>query len=305
MPRHQLHILILLLALLAGCAAGGESGLPPSPSPTAPQSATATPLPSWTPQSPTPSPAAHGAALGAPIPLRVGETAGIGPVSLTLTAIENDSRCPTQVSCAWEGAAEALIEVTVAGQGAEAATLTLYGQNRETDESRVQVAGYSVRLTALDPYPDEPQPISQGDYVATFVVEEVRSAYTVVGDGSFEGVIVPEQDAGGLDPQAQGYWTPGERDVLALEAGLVRFLQASAPAASPELWQKQPAYKRQYVGLIRDGRRLVHASFFCSTAGDEWRSQVLFVLDGGDCFFQLTYDVERGTYGDLMVNGEG
>ena len=48
----------------------------------------------------------------------------------------------------------------------------------------------------------------------------------------------------------------------------------------------------------------VNASFFCSVQGDEWRSQVLFVMDGGDCFFQLTYDVERGVYGDLMVNGD-
>jgi hypothetical protein len=31
---------------------------------------------------------------------------------------------------------------------------------------------------------------------------------------------------------------------------------------------------------------------------------VLFVMDGGDCFFQLTYDVERDAYGGLMVNGE-
>jgi hypothetical protein len=249
-------------------------------------------------------PATPQATLGAPLPLRVGETASIGPLALSLTAIENDSRCPTQVSCVWEGAAEALIEVAFAGQGGEAATLTLYGHNRETDESHVQVGGYRISLTGLDPYPAEAQPILQDAYVATFVVEEVRPAYTLVSDGSFEGGIVPEQDAEGLDPQAQGYWTPVERDVLALEAGLAAFLREAAPERSPELWQKQAPYKRQYAGLIRDGRRLIYASFFCSTQDDEWRRQVLFVMDGGDCFFQLTYDVERDAYGDLMVNGE-
>jgi hypothetical protein len=304
MPRHCFHILLLLLALLTGCGAVDAVGRPPPPSPSAPPTAAATPIPTATAQSATPSPTTPQAALGAPLALRVGETVGVGPLRLTLTAIENDSRCPTQVACAWEGAAEALIEAAVAGQGGEAATLTLYGQNRETDEARVQVAGYVIRLTKLDPYPAEPQPIPQEDYVATFVVEEARPAYSVVSDGSFEGVIVPEGDAGGFDPQAQGYWTPAERDILALEAGLAAFLRASAPERSPDLWQKQPTYKRQYAGLIRDGRRLVYASFFCSTQGDAWRSQVLFVLDGGDCFFQLTYDVERGTYGDLMVNGE-
>jgi hypothetical protein len=304
MLRHRPHIIpLVLLTLLAGCAAG-EAVRPPPPSPAASPSTTAAPLPTSTPQVAAPSPAAPQAGLNAPLPLRVGETGRVGPLTLTLTAIENDSRCPTQVSCVWEGAADALIQVAVAGQSAESATLRIYGQGRETDESRIEVAGYTVRLTALAPYPAAPQPIPQGEYVATFVVEEAPSAYTVVGDGSFEGAIVPERDAAGVDPQAQGYWTPTEPDVYAFEAGLAEFLRASPPAASPDLWRKQAPYKRQYAGLIRGGRRLVHASFFCSTQGDEWRRQALFVLDGGDCYFQLSYDVERGTYADLMVNGE-
>lgn len=309
MLRNCSSTLLLLLMLLAGCA-GGPAGQAPTPSP----GATATPMPSATPQG-APSPAAAPSATpqgappaqatpGGPLTLRVGETGGAGRLTLALLAIENDSRCPTQVSCVWEGAAEARVEVAVAGQRAEAATLTLFGHNRETDESRVEVAGYTVRFTALEPYPADPQPIAQGAYVATFAVEEAPAAYALVGDGSFEGVIIPARDARGLDPRAEGYWTPAERDVLGLEAGLAAFLRAAAPAASPELWQKQSSYKRQYAGLVVDGRRLVYASFFCTTPGDEWRRRVLFVMDGGDCYFQLTYDVERGVYGELMVNGE-
>jgi hypothetical protein len=301
MVRHSPFFLLVLLALLAGCGAGPTASQTDQPTPSL---ATASPMPTVAAQTPIPSPAAP-AALDAPLPLRVGETASVGPLSLTLMAVDDDSRCPTRVDCAWEGAAKVAIEAALAGQAAQAATLTLNGQNRETDASRVEVAGYTIRLTRLDPYPADPQPIPSESYVATFVVEGSPSAYTAVGDGSFEGVIVPERDAGGIDPQAQGYWTPAERDVLALEAGLAAFLRASAPARSPDLWEKQPTYKRQYFGLIRDGKRLVYASFFCSVPGDEWRSQALFVMDGGDCFFQLTYDVERGVYGDLMVNGDG
>jgi hypothetical protein len=300
MVRHSPFFLLVLLALLAGCGAGPTAGQPHLPTPLL---ATASPMPTVAAQTPTPSPAAP-AALDAPFPLRVGETAAVGTLSLTLTAIENDSRCPSRVNCAEEGSARAAIQVAVAGQATQPAALLLNGQNRETDASRVEVGGYTIRLTGLDPYPADPQPIPPESYVATFVVEGARSAYTAVGDGSFEGVIVPERDAGGIDPQAQGYWTPAERDVLALESGLAAFLRASAPARSPDLWEKQPTYKRQYFGLIRDGRRLVYASFFCSVQGDDWRSQALFVMDGGDCFFQLTYDVERGVYGDLMVNGD-
>lgn len=297
---HGLSV-IVLLTLLTGCAGGGLSQSPvPSISPSSPSQP---PLPSPTLPMARPSPPAATASPGAPLSLHVGEAATVGDVTLTLTAIENDSRCPSRVSCVWAGSAEARISVAIAGQADETAVLTIYGQNRETEESRLQAGDHTIRLTALEPYPTEPGPIPLEDYVATFVVEE-GAGYTAVGDSSFDGVIVPERDAPAIDPQAEGYWTPTQADVLALEAGLAAFLQESAPQASPELWRKQGTYKRQYAGLIHNGRRLIAASFFCDTHGEEWRREVLFVLDGGDCFFQLTFDVERGTYGDLMVNGE-
>lgn len=303
MPSLHNLIVVVLLTLLAGCAGGGEVSQPLVPSPS-PSSATQPPRPSTTLPSTVPTPTAAEVSPSAPLALRVGEAATVGEITLTLTAIENDSRCPTRVSCVWEGAAEAVIAVQIAGQAGETARLTIYGQNREAEESRLQVGGSTIRLTALEPYPAEPEPLPPEQYVATFVVEEGGEGYTVVGDGGFEGVIVPGRDAPGLDPQAQGYWTPAEADVLVFESGLAAFLQESAPEASPGLWQKQPTYKRQYAGLIRDGRRLIYASFFCDAHGEEWRRELLFVLDGGDCFFQLTFDVERGTYSDLMVNGE-
>lgn len=295
-------VLIALLGVLASCAAGEGAGQAPvsSPSPdvSIPSASTSTPL------GPQASPLPLEVSPGDPLSLHVGETVSVGEVSLTLAAIENDSRCPTQVSCVWEGAATAVVDATIAGQPGETVTLTITGQDRETDESRAQVDGYTIRLTALKPYPADPQPIAQNDYVATVVVEQGGSAYTRVRSGSVEGVVVPEQDAPTLDLQAQGYWTPAEADVQALEAGLVTFLQASPPQASPMLWEKQSTYRRQYAGLLRDGQRLVYASFFCDTLGEDWQREIVFVLDGGDCYFQITYDVERGTYGNLMVNGE-
>lgn len=302
MPALHGLIMVVMLVLLAGCGGVGGSQ-PAAPSPSS-SSATEPPLPAPTPPNALPTPPAAPASSGAPLSLRVGEAATVGDVTLTLSAIEEDSRCPTRVACVWEGAAKAVITVAIRGQAGETAILTIYGQNREAEESRSQAGGYTIRLTALEPYPADPEPIPTEQYVATFVVEEGEVGYTVVGDSGFEGVIVPERDAPEFDPRAEGYWTPGEADVLALEAGLAAFLQAAAPEASPELWRKQPTYKRQYAGLLRDGRRLVYASFFCDTHGEAWRREPLFVLDGGDCFFQLTFDVERGTYGDLMVNGE-
>jgi hypothetical protein len=294
-------VALLLLALLAGCAAQSAAPTPAAP---------ATPLPVATPAPlPSPSPAPTSSPASAPEPgqpfqVRVGETVVAGPVALTLLGITNDSRCPTQVACAWEGAAEASIDVVVDGRQRGMHTLTLFGQNRETEQSSMLVEGYTVRIVSLDPYPAEPQPIPETDYVALFIVEPAARTYAPVGDGELEGVIVPEGDAGAFKLRAEGYWTPSEQDVRALEAGLAEFLYVAALERSPDLWQKQRAYKRQYGGIVRAGRRLVYASFLCNTHGDEWRRQVVIVMDGGDCYFQLTFDVERDTFDDLTINGE-
>jgi hypothetical protein len=279
-------VTLLVTTLLAGC---GAPTTPPAPTPPAVATATAEPAPP---------------VLGQPFSLRIGQTAAIDSLTVTLIDISADSRCPAQVACAWEGAATARLSVTVSGQDQGVHELILYGHDRATEESRVTAAGYTVRLVSLAPYPNEPQPIPAADYTAQLIVEPGAAVYTPVGSGAFDGVIVPEQDADALDPRADGYWTPGEEDVLALEAGLTEYLRAAAQQRSPDLWQEQVTYKRQYAGLIRDGHRLIYASFFCATVDSTWRQQVLFVMDGGDCYFQLTFDVERRTYGDLMVNGE-
>lgn len=297
-----ISVLLGLLLLLSGCGTGSTGAPPSTETPSGPQPpATNTPLP--TPDGPI--------ALGQPFQLQIDQSAQIGRLSLTLTRIANDSRCPTLVACAWEGAAEATIAPSLDGTPLSEQTLTLYGHNRETDEARVQIDVFLVRFIALDPYPASPGSIPLRDYRATFVVEELaaltptaRPAYPPVSGDGYEGVIVPEHDAGAFEPRAEGYWTPTADDVARLEAGLPEYLRQAAPERAPQLWQRLGEYKRQYAGLIRDGRRLVYANYFCSTFDDSWRSAPLFVMDGGACFFQLTYDVERDSYQDLMVNGD-
>jgi hypothetical protein len=113
----------------------------------------------------------------------------------------------------------------------------------------------------------------------------------------------------------QDYWTPSLPDVLALEKRLPDYLRRTLcddPPVGPQfcgwgrfpLWMKVPTYKRQYVGVVRDGRRVIFANFFCEVFNKKWRSEPVFVLDGGDCFVQVNYDVKSGLFSDLMVNGE-
>lgn len=290
----RIYLLLLALAvLLAGC--GVQAGSPQALSTPAPQ-----PGPTAAPE-PTSSPVAE---PGRPFRLGIGQATSVGTLALQLISVTNDSRCPAQVTCAWEGAADIAIEASIDGENPSSHILKIYGRDRETDEAHALVGEYLIRLIKLEPYPNEPSPLASDQYTATFIVEPAAVAYTPVSDGIFDGVIIPETDARGFDPRADGYWTPAKEDIFALEAGLADFLRQAAPERSPELWQKQTTYKRQYGGIIRDGHRLVYTSFFCDAEGTEWRTRVMFVLDGGDCYFQLTYDVDQKQYGDLIVNGD-
>jgi hypothetical protein len=63
-------------------------------------------------------------------------------------------------------------------------------------------------------------------------------------------------------------------------------------------------YKRQYVGLLKNKQRLIWGKFFCSALGTNWRREPIDVDDGGDCYFQVLFNVDTGQFSELMVNGE-
>ena len=110
----------------------------------------------------------------------------------------------------------------------------------------------------------------------------------------------------GSDPEFGGYWTPTEADIQSLEGKLDSFLRASAESFNHQspVGEQLSDYKRQYVGVIINDKRVIYGNFFCTETGVDWREEWVFVMDGGDCFFQLEFDVENGTFIDLRVNGE-
>jgi hypothetical protein len=63
-------------------------------------------------------------------------------------------------------------------------------------------------------------------------------------------------------------------------------------------------YLRQYFGIMfQDGKPLIYANYFCEMGFDNWLEAPVFVLDGGECFFQLLYNPAANTYFDLRING--
>lgn len=107
--------------------------------------------------------------------------------------------------------------------------------------------------------------------------------------------------------QSAKYWTPSEKDILALEHGLGGYLQKNPDRfyEGTPVWDRLDAYNRQYIGIILDGKQIIYANYFCDSADMDWRKNFVFVMDGGDCFFQFKYDVDSAEFFDLQVNGLG
>lgn len=120
----------------------------------------------------------------------------------------------------------------------------------------------------------------------------------------FEGVIVPEVHAkrfhAGYDGPAEGYWSPSVEQALAVGKSLSAYVEKKHSKISERLH----SYRYQLVGYLKGGRRLMFVNAFCQTHGD-WKTSPIMVDDGGDCYFQLTYDPATQQISRFQVNGDG
>lgn len=98
----------------------------------------------------------------------MGQSVVVGDTGLRLAvrAVANDSRCPTDVQCIWEGDATVSIEVTSTPAGG--ASYELHTSGRFTRE--VSHQAYRVTLVRLEPPPHGGATLSASDYRATLLV---------------------------------------------------------------------------------------------------------------------------------------
>jgi hypothetical protein len=99
-------------------------------------------------------------------------------------------------------------------------------------------------------------------------------------------------------------WQPGADDVLTLERALPTALVAQAAKGDPD-WSKAPTgWRRQYVGIVLNGRRLIYGNFFPrQIEASSWRAYPQIVCDGGPNFFGVVYDADARRIIDLAFNG--
>ena len=116
--------------------------------------------------------------------------------------------------------------------------------------------------------------------------------------------IVPEeQPLGGT----AAVWTPAAADVAQAERGLGAYLRSLGPQLHDDghgpLWKRLHDFGRQYVGVMREGRRVVWINLFAVDnpfyeKGSE--RQTLIKLHGcSGCNAEVYFDIERGTYSDF------
>ncbi|CAK8721339.1 hypothetical protein KKHLCK_10585 [Candidatus Electrothrix laxa] len=86
-------------------------------------------------------------------------------LTIRLTSVLEDSRCPTDMQCAWEGNAEIMLELS--GGDLETVHLNTGPQFPSTETYN----GYTITLQELKPYPTEGMSIGESDYIAVLSID--------------------------------------------------------------------------------------------------------------------------------------
>ena len=125
----------------------------------------------------------------------------------------------------------------------------------------------------------------------------------VEGNG-YRGYIVDIETVDKRNLDCHTLWTPRGIDVEIAEAELAAFLAREAPEMAAKLDQ----YVRQYVGVVRDGKRRIyinamHRDFLKEDPDIKLSDGMVWVMDGGDWFFQAEYDMEGRNIEEYGVNG--
>jgi len=106
--------------------------------------------------------------------LKIDQTAFIESenIRVTFLNVTEDSRCPADVVCVWEGQVTVLLNVMHNEEDLGDFDLTIRGGNE--GKAIKTFDGYPIQLMKVDPYPFASQPRELTDYVATLLVSELE-----------------------------------------------------------------------------------------------------------------------------------
>lgn len=143
--------------------------------------------------------------------------------------------------------------------------------------------------------PSQPQKLG---ILLVFIIAACKWGAPALPEGALildgpEASQIFDQCSRSVPEPGTGFWRPSAQNVLAFEAALPAELNMRMPGR----WTGFPhGWSRRYVGIVRDQRRYIYASFSPGEQGD--------VCDGGPAFFGAEFDVERAAITHLDFNGE-
>lgn len=124
------------------------------------------------------------------------------------------------------------------------------------------------------------------------VAEKPAVEYVVLSGAPAEELL-----RGVLGKEPGKMWEPTEAEVDDL-------LTALPATASKHISKDLDEYHAQFVGIGESTGKRIFGNFFCDDASKDWKTEPVVVQDGGDCFFQVSYDPDTGDFGGFFVNGE-
>ena len=145
-------------------------------------------------------------------------------------------------------------------------------------------------------------PVAQRQKSVSYVVLPINQMVEKSFEGYKEGVLAPD-DFIIIETKLKEF-------VAEYNQGEAKSLEAIY-AQHPELKHRKRGplmslrnYKRQYICAINEnGDKIVWVNCFCSEGKDYWRKRVVFVSDGGRCYFNLKINLTKKLTYDVMVNG--
>lgn len=98
--------------------------------------------------------------------LGIGENLSFNDREIKFVKIQEDSRCPTQVTCVRAGEAKAIIATYEDGKKIGEQIVVFSGNEhiQRNIQELLNIGGLTISALTLEPYPVEPQSIEQEDY---------------------------------------------------------------------------------------------------------------------------------------------
>ena len=91
-------------------------------------------------------------------------------VLIELTGIE-DSRCPLDVTCVWEG--DAVVQMSISSDGYTSIFTLNSNPNVDSGQVRTEQFGYSIKLNDVSPYPETSGQIDLDEYEISLEVRKI------------------------------------------------------------------------------------------------------------------------------------